>query len=88
MLSSLPRRNNSPLAQCGCKKHAMVSTIRYEEVHKKTQVPRLPYAVPHVPIRSRVLFCGHAAVRQANHVYLSLDMTGLRLAYLLRCRGY
>jgi hypothetical protein len=23
VLSSLPRRNNSPLAQCGCKKHAM-----------------------------------------------------------------
>ena len=24
MLSSLPRRNNSPLAQCGCKKHCSV----------------------------------------------------------------
>ena len=23
MLSSLPRRNNSPLAQCGCKEHYM-----------------------------------------------------------------
>ena len=23
MLSSLPRRNNSPLAKCGCKKHAL-----------------------------------------------------------------
>ena len=65
--------------------HNELFTILYEGVHKKTQVPRLPYTVPHVPIRSRVLFCGHAA----GHTYLlPLDITRLRLAYPLRCRGY
>ena len=62
VLSSLPRRNNSPLSQCGCKKHAGLSRRPHQHLHSSlrcNESARLDGLCPWPPVSHGLSQFGH-----------------------------